>query len=83
MLEKDGAVYVDASANATPLAPKSCTCGNRAKFKSPVTNAVMRITNNTSPEPYFSSKSGPITSISIIFPIKCCQPAWPKTCPKK
>lgn len=68
-------------ANTTPLAPSSCTCGNRIKFTMPVTSAVARITNKMLDEPYFSSSIGPITSSSVILPIKCSQFACPNTCP--
>ena len=66
------------NADTTPLAPKSWTWGNSTKLTIPVVKAVASITNTILEEPYFSSSKGPTIKISIIFPIKCSQPACPK-----
>lgn len=42
-------------------------------FKNAVVMAVIRIISKSLPEPYFSSRSGPTSSIIIKFPIRCDQ----------
>ena len=52
--------------------------GISARFASPVTIAVSTIMASRGPEPWRSSRIGPISRISMKLPIRCSQLAWPR-----
>ena len=71
------------SMNTTPLAPSSAVPGKQTNWRRPDTNAVKPMPISSLPLPYFSSRGGPTTRSSSMFPRKCSRLAWPRTWPTR